>query len=62
MRPSAANLVGLAYIAAAQDRHDDALALLDEAGAIAGASNAQRIHEQVSEARAALPTQPGRPA
>jgi tetratricopeptide (TPR) repeat protein len=59
---AAANLVGLAYIAAAQDRHDDALALLDEAGAIAGASNAQRIHEQVSEARAALPAQPGRPA
>jgi hypothetical protein len=55
---AAANLVGLAYIAAAQDRHADALALLDEAGAIAGASNAHRILEQVSEARAALPDQP----
>jgi tetratricopeptide (TPR) repeat protein len=57
---AAANLVGLAYIAAAQDRHADALALLDEAGAIAGASNAHRILEQVSEARAALPDQPAR--
>jgi tetratricopeptide (TPR) repeat protein len=57
---AAANLVGLAYIAAAQDRHDDALALLDEAAAIAVASNAHRILEQVNEARAALPAQPGR--
>jgi hypothetical protein len=57
---TAANLVGLAYIAAAQERRDDALALLDEADAIAGASNAQRILEQVSEARAAIPDQHGR--
>jgi tetratricopeptide (TPR) repeat protein len=57
---AAANLVGLAYIAAAQDRHDDALALLDEAAAIAVASHAHRILEQVNEARAALPAQPGR--
>jgi hypothetical protein len=34
----AANLVGLAYIAAGQGRRDDALALIDEAGAIAAAS------------------------
>jgi tetratricopeptide (TPR) repeat protein len=59
----AANLVGLAYIAAAQDRRDDALALLDEASAIAEASNAQRIRRQVNQARAELPDQVGeRPA
>jgi tetratricopeptide (TPR) repeat protein len=47
----AANLVGLAYIAAAQGRRDDAQALLDEAGTIAGAHQAQRILQQVNEAR-----------
>ncbi len=51
----AANLVGLVYIAAAQERYEDALALLDEASAIAAASNAPRILEQLAEARAALP-------
>jgi tetratricopeptide (TPR) repeat protein len=51
---AAANMVGLAYIAAAQQRSDDALALLDEAGAIAEASQAHRILRQVSEARAEL--------
>jgi tetratricopeptide (TPR) repeat protein len=51
---AAANMVGLAYIASAQDRHDDALRLLDEAGAIAAASGAQRIKRQVDEARAEL--------
>jgi tetratricopeptide (TPR) repeat protein len=60
---AAANLVGLAYIAAAQDRRDDAMALLDEAGAIAEASNAQRIMQQVNQARAELRGQVGeRPA
>jgi hypothetical protein len=60
---AAANLVGLAYIAAAQDRHDDAMALLDEAGAIAKASNAQRIMQQINQARAKLSDQVGeRPA
>jgi tetratricopeptide (TPR) repeat protein len=54
---AAANMVGLAYIAAAQERGDDALALLDEAGAIAGASQAHRILEQVNEARAELSDQ-----
>jgi tetratricopeptide (TPR) repeat protein len=54
---AAANLVGLAYIAAAQERGDDALALLDEAGAIARASQAHRILQQVNEARAALSDQ-----
>jgi hypothetical protein len=51
---AAANMVGLAYIAAAQERRHDALALLAEASAIAEASNAQRILQQVSDARAAL--------
>jgi tetratricopeptide (TPR) repeat protein len=47
----AANLVGLTYIAAGQGRHDDALALAAEAGAIAEASNAHAIVRQVEEAR-----------
>jgi hypothetical protein len=50
----AANLVGLAYIAAAQGRGDDIPALLDEAGAIAEAHQAQRILKQVNQARADL--------
>jgi hypothetical protein len=50
----AANLIGLAYIAAAEGRRDDALALLDEAGAIAGAHQAPRILQQVSEARRSI--------
>lgn len=57
---AAANMVGLAYIAAAQERGDDALALLDEAGAIAGASQAHRILQQVNEARAQLSDQRAR--
>ncbi len=51
---AAANMVGLACNAAAQHRSDDALALLDEAGAIARAGQAHRIVQQVSEARAGL--------
>jgi hypothetical protein len=51
---AAANMVGLAYIAAARGRSDDALALLAEAGAIAQASQAYRIVAQVDEARAEL--------
>ena len=47
----ASNLVGLAYIAAGQDRRDDGLALLDEAGTIAEASGARRILDQVTQAR-----------
>jgi tetratricopeptide (TPR) repeat protein len=50
----AANLVGLAYIAAGDGRHDEALALLEEAGAIAEASGAHRIMRQVEEARTQL--------
>jgi hypothetical protein len=54
VRGAAANMVGLAYIAAAQDRGDEALAILDEASAIAGAQDAQRILRQIDEARAEL--------
>jgi tetratricopeptide (TPR) repeat protein len=50
----ASNLIGLAYIAAAQDRRDDAMALLDEAGAIAEATEALRVLRTVNEARAEL--------
>ncbi|MGC4878180.1 tetratricopeptide repeat protein [Micromonospora sp. DT43] len=47
----AANMVGLAYIAAAQDRHADALATLDEANAIAQAHGAHAIVRQIEQAR-----------
>jgi hypothetical protein len=50
----AANQVGLAYIAAAQNRRDDALALLDEAGTNARANAADAILRQVEEARATM--------
>src|SRR5262249_46944359 len=39
----AANLIGLAYIAAAQDRRDEALAMVEEASAIAEANAAHAI-------------------
>jgi len=47
----AANMVGLAYIAAAQDRRADALATLDEAHAIAHAHRAYAIVRQIEQAR-----------
>jgi len=47
----AANLIGLAYIAAAQERLDDALALLDEATSIAQANGAARIARSAEQAR-----------
>ena len=50
----AANLVGLAYIAAADGRRDEARALLAEAAAIAQSTGAHRITRQVDEARAHL--------
>jgi hypothetical protein len=60
---AASNMVGLAYIAAAQHRNDDALALLDEADAMARADQAHRILHQVSQARTELSDQhPYRPA
>jgi tetratricopeptide (TPR) repeat protein len=59
---AAANMVGLGYIAAAQGRADDARALLDEAAAIAAASAAERILQQVNEARGQLGATPGHAA
>ncbi|GAA2324905.1 hypothetical protein GCM10010149_92890 [Nonomuraea roseoviolacea subsp. roseoviolacea] len=52
----AADQVGLIYIAAAQGRLDDALALAEEARATAGACGAERIARQIEEARARLRT------
>ncbi|WP_049572552.1 tetratricopeptide repeat protein [Nonomuraea sp. SBT364] len=54
----AANQVGLIYIAAAQGRRDDALALAEEAYATAEACGARRIARQVEEARTQI-TAPG---
>jgi tetratricopeptide (TPR) repeat protein len=50
----AANLVGLAHIAAEDGRRDEAMALIEEAGAIARASGADGITAQVEQARAQL--------
>jgi tetratricopeptide (TPR) repeat protein len=50
----AANLIGLAYIAAGQGHREDAMALLEEASALASASGAQRILRSADEARAEL--------
>ncbi len=50
----AANLVGLAYLAAAQGRRDDALTILTEATALAETSGAHAILTQITEARTTL--------
>jgi tetratricopeptide (TPR) repeat protein len=50
----ASNLVGLIYIAAGQDRRDDALKLVAEARAIAEASGATVLLRQIEEASAQL--------
>ena len=50
----ASNLVGLTYIAAGQDRRDDALKLIEEARAIAEANGARGLMRQIEEARAQL--------
>ena len=50
----ASNLVGLIYIAAGQDRRDDALKLAAEARAIAEASGATVLLRQIEEASAQL--------
>jgi hypothetical protein len=47
----AANMVGLAYIAAAQNRRPDALATLDEANVIARTHGAHAIVRQIEQAR-----------
>lgn len=52
----AANLVGLAYIAAGEGRHQDALAMLEEARAIAETSGAHGVMRSVEEARLSLRT------
>jgi tetratricopeptide (TPR) repeat protein len=51
----AANQVGLIYIAIAEGRRDDALALADEAQALAEASGAVIIARHVAEARSHVP-------
>ncbi|MEV7005301.1 tetratricopeptide repeat protein [Streptosporangium sp. NPDC051022] len=50
----ASNQVGLIYIAAAQGRREDALALAEEAHATAEACGAKRIVRQIEEARARI--------
>ncbi|MEU1384726.1 MULTISPECIES: hypothetical protein [unclassified Nonomuraea] len=52
----ASNQVGLIRIAVAQGRHDEALALADEARALAGSCGADRVAVHVEEARATIPT------
>jgi tetratricopeptide (TPR) repeat protein len=47
----AANLVGLAYVAAGDGRHDEALALLEEAGAIAEARRACNCRKPLGRSR-----------
>jgi hypothetical protein len=54
MNGVAGNLVTLIYIAAAQGRRDDALALIEEATTIARARGARGILRQIDEARASL--------
>ena len=50
----AANLVGLAYLAAEDGRRPDALALLDEAEELAKASHANGVLRSVQHARASI--------
>jgi tetratricopeptide (TPR) repeat protein len=50
----ASNLVGLTYIAAGQDRRDDARKLIEEARALAEASGARGLMRVIDEARAQL--------
>jgi tetratricopeptide (TPR) repeat protein len=52
----AANLVGLTYIAVGQGRHEDALALVEEARIIAEATGAHGTMRSIEEARAAVDT------
>jgi hypothetical protein len=47
-------MVGLAYIAAAQDRRADAIAILDEADTIAREHGAHAILRHIEQARAAI--------
>jgi tetratricopeptide (TPR) repeat protein len=52
----AAGLLALAEVAAEEGRRDDALAMIDEAAAIATASGANGIRRWIDEARAGLAT------
>jgi hypothetical protein len=47
-------MVGLAYVAAAQDRRPDAVAILDEAHAIAQAHDAHAVMGHIEQARTAI--------
>jgi hypothetical protein len=47
-------MVGLAYIAAGQDRRRDALATLDEAEAIARTAAAHAVIRHIDQARATM--------
>jgi hypothetical protein len=44
-------MIGLAYIAAAQDRRADAFAMLDEADAIARSHDAHAVVRHIEQAR-----------
>lgn len=50
----AANLVGLAYVAAQQDRRDEAAAHLTEAAALAAATSSAAVQEWITTARTDL--------
>lgn len=50
----ASNMIGLAYIAAAQERRTDALAMLDEAQAIAEADGAHAILRHIEQAKVSI--------
>jgi tetratricopeptide (TPR) repeat protein len=50
----ASNMIGLAYIAAAQDRRAEALATLDEAHAIAREHGAHAVARQIEQARTSI--------
>ena len=50
----AANLVGLAYVASAQGRRDEAMAAAEEASTIATGSGAHAIARQAEQARASI--------
>ncbi|NUT35184.1 MAG: tetratricopeptide repeat protein [Hamadaea sp.] len=50
----ASNMIGLAYIAAAQDRRADALSILDEAHALGQAHGAHAIVQHIEQARTAI--------
>jgi len=50
----AAHLVGLVYLAVAQNRPDDARALADEAASLAASAGAAKITEQIEAARSRI--------